>query len=79
VKQTVSSYVESGNTIHILVNNTGGPPGGPITEADGNEFLTAFQNHLINNQNLAQLLLPGMKKQVSAGSSTSFLLPLKSL
>jgi 3-oxoacyl-[acyl-carrier protein] reductase len=79
VKQTVSSYVESGNTIHILVNNTGGPPGGPITDADCAEFLTAFQNHLINNQNLAQLLLPGMKKPVSGASSTSFLLPLKSL
>jgi 3-oxoacyl-[acyl-carrier protein] reductase len=46
VKQTVSSYVEAGNTIHILVNNTGGPPGGPITEADGNEFLNGFSKSL---------------------------------
>jgi 3-oxoacyl-[acyl-carrier protein] reductase len=83
VKQTVSSYVEAGNTIHILVNNTGGPPGGPITEADGNEFLTAFQNHLINNQNLAQLLLPGMKKagfgRIINIISTSVKVPLNGL
>jgi 3-oxoacyl-[acyl-carrier protein] reductase len=65
------------------VNNTGGPPGGPITEADGNEFLTAFQNHLINNQNLAQLLLPGMKKagfgRIINIISTSVKVPLNGL
>lgn len=47
--------------IHILVNNTGGPPGGPIIEADGVAFLQAYHNHLICNQLLAQALLPGMK------------------
>ncbi|MBK6929702.1 MAG: SDR family oxidoreductase [Saprospirales bacterium] len=47
--------------IHILVNNTGGPPGGPITEALPEEFLRAYHNHLICNQLLAQAVLPGMK------------------
>lgn len=46
---------------HVLVNNTGGPPGGPITEAAPDAFLQAYHNHLICNQLLAQLLLPGMK------------------
>jgi len=27
---------------HILVNNTGGPPAGPITEATAEDFLAAF-------------------------------------
>lgn len=45
----------------ILVNNTGGPPGGPITEATGEAFLKAMTAHLVNNQNLANLVLPGMK------------------
>jgi len=48
-------------TIHILVNNTGGPPGGPITEATPEGFLRAYHNHLICNQLLAQAVLPGMK------------------
>jgi len=48
--------------IHILVNNTGGPPGGPITEATESAFTNAWHNHLICNQLLAQALLPGMKK-----------------
>ena len=48
--------------IHILVNNTGGPPGGPITEATESAFAQAWHNHLICNQLLAQAVLPGMKK-----------------
>ena len=47
--------------VHILVNNTGGPPGGPIVEASGEAFLRAYHNHLICNQLLAQAVLPGMK------------------
>lgn len=48
-------------TIHILVNNTGGPPGGPITEASPQNFVEAYHNHLLCNQILAQAVLPGMK------------------
>jgi 3-oxoacyl-[acyl-carrier protein] reductase len=47
--------------VHILINNTGGPPGGPITEALPENFLSAYQQHLVCNQLLAQAVLPGMK------------------
>lgn len=46
--------------VHILINNTGGPPGGPITESTAGAFLSAYHNHLICNQLLAQAVLPGM-------------------
>jgi 3-oxoacyl-[acyl-carrier protein] reductase len=49
-------------TIHILVNNTGGPPGGPIAEARMEEFLQAYNNHLICNHLLTQLTVPGMRR-----------------
>ena len=49
-------------TIHILVNNTGGPPGGPIVNATEVEFLTAFHNHLICSHLLTQTVMKGMKK-----------------
>lgn len=49
------------NPIHLLVNNTGGPPGGPIVGAKPEDFLRAYHNHLICNQLLAQAVLPGMK------------------
>lgn len=46
----------------ILVNNAGGPPGGPIVAAKAEDFLAAFRRHLVANQLLAQALLPGMQK-----------------
>jgi len=47
---------------HILINNTGGPAGGAITEAQPATFLQTLQQHLICNQLLAQTLLPLMKQ-----------------
>lgn len=49
--------------IHILINNTGGPKGGPIMEADPVAFLQAFNNHLICNHLLTQLVTESMKKE----------------
>ena len=46
---------------HILINNTGGPPGGTAHEADATAFLAAFHQHLLANQTLLQAVLPGMK------------------
>ena len=48
--------------IHILVNNTGGPSGGPILSAKPEEFRKAMQLHLIANHHLVTLLSPGMKE-----------------
>jgi len=60
--QKIKAYVQQHPEIHILINNTGGPAGGPITKARPEEFLNAFNMHLINNHQLVQALLPGMKK-----------------
>jgi 3-oxoacyl-[acyl-carrier protein] reductase len=48
---------------HILVNNTGGPAAGPITDANTSSFEEAFRMHLINNQILVQKVVEGMKKE----------------
>ncbi len=45
----------------ILINNTGGPAPGPANTADASDFLAAFNQHLINNHQIAQKLLKGMK------------------
>ena len=47
--------------VHILVNNTGGPPGGPVHAAQSDAFEVAFRQHLLANQALAQSVLPGMR------------------
>ena len=46
--------------VDILVNNTGGPKGGPIIEANISEFINTFNQHLICNHILVQALYKGM-------------------
>jgi 3-oxoacyl-[acyl-carrier protein] reductase len=48
---------------HILVNNTGGPAGGPIFNAKIEEFESAFTQHLKCNHVLVQTLVPFMKEE----------------
>jgi 3-oxoacyl-[acyl-carrier protein] reductase len=48
--------------VHILVNNTGGPPGGPAHDAAAEAYLDAFNKHLVANQVLLQAVLPGMRQ-----------------
>ena len=62
LQDAVQDYMAAnGITVNILVKNSGGPPAGPITEADSEEFLNAFGNHLICNHLMAQAVFPGMR------------------
>lgn len=60
LKQKLEEFMP-GMTIHILVNNTGGPAGGPANEADIDEYRIAFNMHLICNQILVQAVKESMK------------------
>lgn len=62
VKKTIDEYLRLVPDVHILVNNTGGPSGGPIIDADPEQFVKTFQMHLVNNQILTQAVVPAMKK-----------------
>ena len=61
VKMAIEGFVGGGKSAEILINNTGGPPGGPAAEAKTQEFVTAFESHLLCNHLLTTALLPGMK------------------
>jgi 3-oxoacyl-[acyl-carrier protein] reductase len=82
VKEAIEKILQN-NTIHILVNNTGGPPSGPIVNAKPEDFLSAFQLHLINNHILATAVIPGMKEagygRIINVVSTSVKVPLPNL
>jgi 3-oxoacyl-[acyl-carrier protein] reductase len=82
LREVVAHFFEN-ETAHILVNNTGGPPAGPVTEATTEAFLAAFNQHLICNHILTTLALPGMKAagwgRVVNVISTSVKIPLKNL
>ena len=59
LKETLSTNINK--NYHILLNNTGGPKGGPIFNASLSEFTAAFSQHLLCNQILVQAIVPGMK------------------
>lgn len=61
LKELMEAFMQRNNPIHILVNNTGGPPSGPIALAKNEEFIQAFTNHLICNHVMAQACMEGMK------------------
>lgn len=57
-----AAALASESPVHILVNNTGGPPAGRAIEASIDAFLDAYRRHLLANQILAQALVPGMRE-----------------
>lgn len=60
---SVHSHVKSHGAFHIVVNNTGGPLGGPLTEAISDNLVQAFHNHLLIAHGLMQIVIPGMKEK----------------
>ncbi|BDS10480.1 SDR family oxidoreductase [Aureispira anguillae] len=58
----LGAYLANDKTIHILINNTGGPPGGPIAVAGIDQFRAAFEMHLICNHILVTAVKEGMQK-----------------
>lgn len=61
LRTTLLRYLESHPAIHVLVNNTGGPPPGPALDATTDAFLAAFTGHLLAGHTLVQCLVPGMR------------------
>ena len=59
----VEAFIKENHGFHILVNNTGGPKGGPVFSAEIAEFESAFTQHLKCNHVLAQTLVPFMKSE----------------
>jgi len=82
VRDVVTAFVKD-NTVHILVNNSGGPAGGPVSKAKPEEFLQAFNQHLICNHIITLLVAEGMKTagygRIINIISTSVKIPLKDL
>lgn len=81
--EKVSAQIKNAGSFDILINNSGGPPGGPITDAAPAAFTAALSQHLYPAIVLMQLLLPDMKKKkfgrIVNIVSTSVKAPLKGL
>ncbi|MEC7254181.1 MAG: SDR family oxidoreductase [Candidatus Thermoplasmatota archaeon] len=59
IQQSIQPFLDKG-PIHILVNNAGGPPGGPLLNATVDELAQPFTRHLHAAHTLVKLLTPGM-------------------
>ncbi|HZF65715.1 MAG TPA: SDR family oxidoreductase [Chitinophagaceae bacterium] len=82
VRIAIDTVLQHG-PLEILVNNTGGPAAGPITDAKEDEFTAAFNQHLVNNHILTKAVVPGMKRRkygrIINIISTSVKVPLPNL
>jgi 3-oxoacyl-[acyl-carrier protein] reductase len=63
LQKVIHEWINAGNHADVLINNTGGPKGGPILDADIQEFTDAFNQHLICNHIMVQAVVPGMKQK----------------
>jgi 3-oxoacyl-[acyl-carrier protein] reductase len=60
LREQVATFAAA-SPVHILVNNTAGPPGGTANAALPEVNLAEFRHHLIDNPDLVQSVLPGMR------------------
>ena len=83
LKDTIDQHIANNPTIHILINNSGGPKPGPIVDANVEDFISAFNRHLICNHILVQAVIPKMKEarfgRIINITSTSVKQPIKGL
>ena len=59
--RAVAEKLVGTNPVHILVNNSGGPPPGPAHGAKVDAFLDAYRKHLIANHVVAEIVIPCMQ------------------
>lgn len=73
----------AGNPVHVLVNNSGGPPPGTVHGASIEAFEAAYRQHLLANHVLAEAVIPGMERdgygRIVNVISTSVKEPLRNL
>ena len=83
LSNTINKFVQNNPPVHILINNSGGPKPGPILDANIDDFINAFNRHLICNHMFVQALVPNMKKEkfgrIINITSTSVKQPIKGL
>jgi len=83
VQSAVAGEVERGGPLHIVLHNTGGPPAGSAIEAAPEDFVRAFEMHLLTGQVIVQACAPGMRAanygRIINITSTSVLTPIRGL
>mgnify|MGYP005832778673 CR=1 FL=1 len=63
IEAFVRGSVERFGTVHILVNNAGGPPSGRFEELQDSDWEAAYSLNLMSAMRLSRLVIPFMRKQ----------------
>jgi len=56
------SVINKENPIQIVVNNSGGPAGGTLLDANIDDMVSAFRNHVLCSQTIAKIVIPSMRQ-----------------
>lgn len=62
LRPVIDQILKERGGVHVLVNNTGGPPSGPMLDATLEQLRGAFDSLLASAHVLTQAAAPGMKK-----------------
>lgn len=61
IGEILAPKVHEGPAVDIVINNSGGPAPGPVSEAELADFEAAFSQHVLAAQVIARLVIPGMR------------------
>lgn len=83
LREKATAHAASSGPVHILINNTGGPPAGPASEGAPEAYLDAFTKHILCNQVLMQAFVASMRAErygrIINIVSSSVVTPIKGL
>ena len=63
IDKVIDNIIQESGPVHILINNSGGPPGGPLLDNSVSDFDAPFTRHLHAAHKITKLLVPQMQDQ----------------
>jgi len=60
LRAAIDALLAEAGPVHVLVNNTGGPPSGPMLEASEAQLIAAFSRNVLAFHESVKAVLPGM-------------------
>ena len=61
IDKLIDEIITEFGPVHILINNSGGPPGGPLLSNSVEDFRAPFTRHLHASHQITKKLTPGME------------------
>ena len=62
IDMALEDIAENHGHIHVLINNSGGPPSGALLDVESEEFIQYLRRHLLASHHIVKKLIPGMEE-----------------